>query len=82
MADLNEYFQIASESNFIKYITNLETELGPTDWLLVDEADQLIFSDPLKFKNFVGKRRAIALSSTTPDKEETSDPFTRCVNKL
>lgn len=57
------------EENCISFRLGLDFHREPTDIILVDEADQLIFSDPDSFKVLSQENKCICLTATCDDND-------------
>jgi hypothetical protein len=70
---------IAPESVCFQLGFNFEKQ--PDDVLVVDEADSLLFSDPLTFQTFLGDSPCICLTAT-PDDQDIKGTEKFVVDKL
>lgn len=65
--DFEDYWLLLGyDSDKIDYHIGLDFKVGPGELIIVDEADALMFKDPIKFQEFTSECACICFTAT-PD---------------
>ena len=69
---LENLFKLASIEKKIKYHCDLKFKSYPGEIILIDEADEFIFTDPKLFNKATEGRKVMCLTATVDDHKEES----------
>ena len=65
--EYQDYWKMSNLSNKVEYHSNAKFKPKSNSVVIVDEADELIFGDPLTFDKLLTHGQIIGLTATVPD---------------
>ena len=80
--DFQDYWLLLSyDSDKIQYHTGFDFQVGLNELVIVDEADALMFNDPIKFQQFTSDCACICFTAT-PDNQQAKGLEARVVTSM